>query len=196
MPINDTHQILLDHIPGLRAYIRSQIPEHLARELGVEDILQEFVRKILESLGSKGFSGIQNVRSYLYSAASSALLDKIRELKAKKRGGDKSNVKVADRESIADFIAQIAETRKSPSSEAALEEAEDWLKEAILKLPEDQQQAVQLCRLAGLSCEEAGRRMGKSGPAVNGLVRRALQALRDELRSPARFLSDVPTDVD
>jgi len=196
MPIVETHRILLEHIPGLRAHLQSQIPKRLAREIDAEDMLQEFVRKTLETQGSRGFDGVQNIRSYLYCAASSALLDKIREHGAQKRGGGRANLNVSDRESIADFLAQISGDGKSPSSEAAVHEAEHWMQRALLKLPDDQREAVQLCKLTGLSCEEAGRRMGRTRSAVSGLLRRGLQGLRVELRSPARFLSDVPTDAD
>ena len=52
------------------------------------------------------------------------------------------------------------------------------LAEALLRLPEDQRQAVELHHLQGLSLVEAGRCLGRSREAVAGLVFRGLKTLR------------------
>ncbi len=196
MPNADVVRILVEHMPDLRLFILPQIPKRFAHAFDVEDLLQEFAQKMLETRGSQGFEGINNIRAFLQWALSTSLLDKIREIKAKKRGGGKVAVHLFDRESITDVLAQMPVGGKSPSSESALDEAESHVHAAMLKLPKDQRQAVELCRINGLTCEEAGKRMGRTGPAIRGLVNRGMRSLRAELRSPARFLSDVPTDVD
>jgi RNA polymerase sigma-70 factor (ECF subfamily) len=52
---------------------------------------------------------------------------------------------------------------------------------ALAALPEDQQVAVHLHHLDGLSLVEVGKRMNRSKEAVAGLLFRALKRLRDDL---------------
>ncbi len=63
---------------------------------------------------------------------------------------------------------------------AALSRAEDRLRlaSALMQLPDDQRTALELRHMEGLSVAEVGRRMGRSVPAVTGLLYRGTKALR------------------
>jgi RNA polymerase sigma-70 factor (ECF subfamily) len=52
------------------------------------------------------------------------------------------------------------------------------LAEALLRLPDDQRQAIELHHLQGLPLAETGRCLSRSREAVAGLVYRGLKALR------------------
>jgi RNA polymerase sigma-70 factor (ECF subfamily) len=52
------------------------------------------------------------------------------------------------------------------------------LAQALLRLPDDQRQAVELHHLQGLSLADAGQHLGRSREAVAGLVFRGLKNLR------------------
>jgi RNA polymerase sigma-70 factor (ECF subfamily) len=55
------------------------------------------------------------------------------------------------------------------------------LAEAISELPDDQQTAIELHHLRGLTVPEVCERMKRSPAAVAGLLRRGLKALRARL---------------
>jgi RNA polymerase sigma-70 factor (ECF subfamily) len=56
------------------------------------------------------------------------------------------------------------------------------LAQAVEALPEDQRLAVQMRHLDGASVAAIAEAMDKTPAAVAGLLRRGMQALRDELR--------------
>ena len=75
----------------------------------------------------------------------------------------------------------LAADLTSPSERIDRQERLVRLADALAKLPEDQRNAVELKHLQGLSLVEAAGRMGRSVPAVAGLLQRGLKALRNDL---------------
>jgi RNA polymerase sigma-70 factor (ECF subfamily) len=75
----------------------------------------------------------------------------------------------------------LAVDHSTPSQRAARAEQLARLATALVELPEDQRQAVQLHHLEGHALAEVGRRMGRSKEAVAGLLFRGLRRLRDRL---------------
>ncbi len=56
--------------------------------------------------------------------------------------------------------------------------------EAMAELPEDQRTALELRHLRGLTVPEVCREMGRSLPAVSGLLHRGLKTLRSRMEEP------------
>jgi len=198
MPMREAHNRLLEHLPALRKHLMPKIPQRLRREIDVDDVLQDVLKYVLKLHGPSAFSGINNMRAYLKTAASSVLLDKIREFETIKRGGRNGNIQILhqhDQTSLVNLFDLVSDKRRTPSSEAAMREAETSIQLALTRIPEDQRTAVQLCHIDGLSHGEAARKMGRSAASVHGLLDRGLAGLRSELKSAARFLSDAPTDA-
>ena len=79
----------------------------------------------------------------------------------------------------------LAAEQSSPSQRVIREEQLLLLAGALAQLPEDQRQAVELHHLQGCPVAEAARRMGRSRPAVVGLLYRGLKRLRQLLDDPA-----------
>jgi RNA polymerase sigma-70 factor, ECF subfamily len=75
--------------------------------------------------------------------------------------------------------AWLAANETSPSQRAVRHEELLRLTEALAKLPDDQRRALELQHFEGCSVEEIGQRMGRSKPAVAGLLRRGLARLRE-----------------
>jgi RNA polymerase sigma-70 factor (ECF subfamily) len=69
----------------------------------------------------------------------------------------------------------------SPSNMAIQHEQSLLLAEAVSSLPPDQQTAIELHHLHGLTVPEICDHMGRSPAAVAGLLRRGLKALRERL---------------
>lgn len=57
------------------------------------------------------------------------------------------------------------------------------LAQALTSLPEDQQRAIELHHLAGSTVAEVGVQMGRSRPAVVGLLFRGMKRLRELLQN-------------
>ena len=69
----------------------------------------------------------------------------------------------------------------SPSQHAARQQWALRLADGLQGLPEDQRVAVELHYVGGYSLAEIATRMDRSKPSIAGLLRRGLQALRNEL---------------
>ena len=80
--------------------------------------------------------------------------------------------------SSARLEAWLAREESTPGRGAVLREQLSRLAEALLRLPDDQRQAVELHHLQGLTLAEIGRCLGRSREAVAGLVFRGLKTLR------------------
>jgi RNA polymerase sigma-70 factor (ECF subfamily) len=72
----------------------------------------------------------------------------------------------------------LAQDDPSPSDQVMLVEELNRLTAAVDRLPADQLEAVTLHHLQSLSLAETAARMGRTKPAVAGLLRRGLQQLR------------------
>jgi RNA polymerase sigma-70 factor (ECF subfamily) len=70
----------------------------------------------------------------------------------------------------------------SPSCMMMTTEAALALARAMDDLPESQRQAVQLRHIEGRSLDEIAEALGKTAPAVAGLLRRGLQTLRAQMQ--------------
>jgi RNA polymerase sigma-70 factor (ECF subfamily) len=80
-------------------------------------------------------------------------------------------------------LEQIAADQTSPSERAIRYEELLRLAHAVAQLPEDQRRVVELHHLKGLPVAEVAKLMGRSPPAVVGLLFRGLNKLRALLGS-------------
>lgn len=94
--------------------------------------------------------------------------DEIRKARAAKRGGGHDVALAAD----------VADEGPSPESQVARAEQLDRLAVALEAIPEAQRQAIASHYLANLPVAEVARQMGKTVPAVAGLLFRGLAAMR------------------
>jgi RNA polymerase sigma-70 factor, ECF subfamily len=88
-----------------------------------------------------------------------------------------------------DLIGLLSDHRSTPGRKVARHEGTQAIQIAIAALPDDQREAIRLRYLEGKSIEETAAEMGRTAAAVNGLVRRAKEGLRDSLEDSARWLS-------
>ena len=77
--------------------------------------------------------------------------------------------------------AWLAAEQSSPSVLAERQEEAARLAAALEPLPEPQREVVVLRHLHGWSLHDIARQLGKSTPAVAGLIHRGLKALRQQL---------------
>jgi RNA polymerase sigma-70 factor (ECF subfamily) len=82
--------------------------------------------------------------------------------------------------------AFLAAEQSSPSVRAERNEELQRLAEALEKLPESQRQAIELHYLQGQSLAEVAAHLGRTKPAIGGLLRRGLDALRASMNPKGR----------
>jgi RNA polymerase sigma factor (sigma-70 family) len=139
-----------------------------------EDLAQEVFVEVYQSVGS--FRGDASLNTWLYRIATTKALGSIRKAKAKKRfsflGRLFGEVDVPD---VADF--------EHPGVVLEQKEMAGVLFKRINELPENQRAAYTLAQVEGLSYQEVAAVMEMSVSAIESLLFRAKQNLKNSLRS-------------
>jgi RNA polymerase sigma-70 factor (ECF subfamily) len=111
------------------------------------------------------------------------LADALRGLgRAKRDVARERSIDQALEQSSARLEAWLAAEQSSPSQQAMRKERMLLLADALEKLPEGQRQAIELHYWQGWSLSEIAARLGRSTPAVAGLLQRGLKQLRQLLQ--------------
>jgi RNA polymerase sigma-70 factor (ECF subfamily) len=150
---------------------KPRIPGHLRAKLDVGDLLQEVRARILRAEASFEGRTEPEVRRYIRRTVETVTDETIRRFdQAKRRANREIQLPEA-----------LASDHTSPTQRAVRNELLDRLAEALAALPSDQRLAIELKHLEGLSLAATAARMGKTGPAAAGLLRRGLQTVRERL---------------
>jgi RNA polymerase sigma-70 factor (ECF subfamily) len=166
-----------------RGYLRLLAGERLGPglrgTLDPDDLVQQTFLKACQGRDSFRGEGPAQTRAWLRTILANAIVDHLRKSGAA-TGGDRSlDATVAGSSDPSE--RPLADPGSTPSHRASRKERDAILASALLRLPEDQRRAVELRHLRGRSLEEVAARMGRSVPAISGLVRRGLLALRADL---------------
>lgn len=99
-----------------------------------------------------------------------------------RRGGERvRSLEAGFDRSSARLAAFLMADQSSPSEGAIRAEEAVLLADALARLPDDQREALELRHFQGLSVSEVGARMGRTVPAVAGLLHRGSKALRSHM---------------
>jgi RNA polymerase sigma-70 factor (ECF subfamily) len=170
------------HLDGFREYLRLlarlQLRANLAGKIDLSGVVQQTLLEAYEARGSFP-SDVAQQAAWLRRALANNLTDEIRKLgsRGKQRVGELSLEQALEASSVR-LEAWLAREESTPGRGAIRREQLSRLAEALLRLPDDQRQALELHHLQGLSLVEAGRCLGRSREAVAGLVFRGLKTLR------------------
>jgi RNA polymerase sigma-70 factor (ECF subfamily) len=170
------------HLDGFREYLRLlarlQLRPKLAGKIDLSGVVQQ---TLLEAYRARDRFPRDAARqaAWLRRALANNLTDEIRKLgpRAKERVEEQSLERALEASS-ARLEVLLAREESTPGHRAVHREQLTRLAEALLQLPDNQRQAVELHHLQGLSLAEAGKCLGRSREAVAGLVFRGLKALR------------------
>jgi RNA polymerase sigma-70 factor (ECF subfamily) len=185
VPVSHLGQIL----DGFREYLRVLARLHLnARLAGKIDLSGVVQQTLLEAHQARDAFPSDEARqaAWLRRTLANNLTDEIRRLGSRRRGkAREQSLEQALEASSARLEAWLAREESTPCRGAAHREQLARLAQALLRLPDDQRQAVELHHLQGLSLADVGQHLGRSREAVAGLVFRGLKNLRT-------LLSDKP----
>ena len=185
-------RLLLDHYDRLARHIEPKIPASQQSLVGVDDILQKTFIQAFRDVHKFELHSAGSFVAWLKAIAENRLLDTLKALKRKKRGGDRLQVRppaVGPSSSVADLVELLSDRIDTPSRVMARREAVQAVQIGLAGLPDDQRDAVRLRYLDGATVEQTAAAMDRTPDAVRGLVHRAKQALRNTLGHSSRWLS-------
>ena len=170
------------HLDGFRVYLRLlarlQLRANLAGKIDLSGVVQQTLLEAYQACDSFPRVAAQQA-AWLRRALANNLADEIRKLGSRgKQPVAEQSLEQALEASSARLEAWLAREESTPGREAVHTEQLSRLAEALLRLPDDQRQAVELHHLQGLTLAEVGRCLGRSREAAAGLVFRGLKTLR------------------
>jgi RNA polymerase sigma-70 factor (ECF subfamily) len=167
----------------LRLLARLQLNPRLQAKLDASDVVQQV---ILQAHASRAqFRGRTEAEwlGWLRAILANALAAATRRFSAEARDLGRERSLEAELElSSSRLEGLLAADQSSPSERAVRCEELLRLAHAMNRLPEDQRRVVELHHLKGLPVADVAQRMGRTRPAVVGLLFRGLNKLRQLLR--------------
>ena len=169
----------------LRLLARLNLDPELRGKVDLSGVVQQTLWEANRMLADRGSAGEPDLPVFLRRLLANNLIDEARKARALKRdAGREQSLQAALEESSARLLALADQS--SPSARA--EHNEDLLRlaAALERLPQTQRLAIELHYLQGWPLPDVARQLGKTKPAVAGLLHRGLSALRAELSGEAR----------
>ena len=177
-------------------FVERRIPAALASEIAPDDVLQEvwvavFHGSHLAEVVRLGAIG--GLDTWLLTVTRRKLVDAIKKARCLQRGGGK-RIKgcgaAGKTNSQWDLLALMTSPQRTPSSEESAKEAASAIERALSFLPEDYREVITLHHLEGLPHGDVAIIMQRSGPAVRGLLRRGMRALRQQMGASSQFFNE------
>jgi RNA polymerase sigma-70 factor (ECF subfamily) len=169
----------------LRLLARLQLGPRLQAKLDASDVVQQTILHAHEQRSQ--FRGVTEAEwlAWLRVILANALAAAARHFSTRSRDLGRERSLEAELDlSSSRLEGLLAADHTSPSQRAVRAEELLRLAAALVQLPEDQRSVVELHHLKGLPVAEVAHRLGRTRPAVVGLLFRALKKLRTLLRDP------------
>jgi RNA polymerase sigma-70 factor, ECF subfamily len=164
----------------LRLLARMQLGSASRGDLDPSDIVQQTLLRAHEKADQfRGRTDAERA-AWLRTILATQIADALRRL-GRRQGDRVQSLESALEQSSARLDAWLASERSSPSRKLVDQETLLEMVRAMAELPEDQRTALELRHLKGLAVPEVCEQMGKSLPAVAGLLHRGLKKLREQL---------------
>ena len=166
----------------LRLLARLQLNPRLRAKLDASDVVQQTLLKAHEHRDQFRGSSEAELVGWLRTILSNTLAGALRQFGAAVRNVNREHSLEADlEESAARLEGWLAAAQSSPSERVMRCESLVRLAEALGQLPDEQRQVVELHHLKGWPVAEVADALGRTKPAVMGLLFRGLKKLRELL---------------
>ncbi|HVJ81754.1 MAG TPA: sigma-70 family RNA polymerase sigma factor [Planctomycetia bacterium] len=166
----------------LRVLAQTQVDPRLLPRLDVSGVIQQTLLEACQGPTADFSENSALEAAWLRRIFANNLADEIRKLKAEKRDiRREAPLAGALESSSARIEAWVAAEQTSPSEQAIRAESAQALAAALEGLPEAQRQALVLHHWHGWPLAEIAAHLGRSRPAVAGLLKRGLAQLRQTL---------------
>jgi RNA polymerase sigma-70 factor (ECF subfamily) len=167
--------------PYLVLLARMNLGQGLQGKLDASDIVQQTLLEAHRKRAQFRGQGEAELAAWLRQMLTYAIADVHRDFKRARRSITRERALAASIEGSSCQLEALAAQQSSPSERAVRYENMLRLAEALLQLPEDQRQAVELKHLRGLSVADIAGLLNRTETAVGGLLRRGMTRLRDLL---------------
>lgn len=186
--------LLERHGPAVRKGLAGRIPKRWQSVLSEDDVMQQTYADVARTIAQFESHGERSFAAWLARLAECNLLDALRTLKAKKRGGDRRQIepRAGGDDSVIALHELIGATSSTPSRHAAQKEAVGALEQALDQLPAIYRQVVVMYDLQGRSVEEVAGELKRSLGAVYMLRARAHDQLRGLVGTASKYWTHVP----
>jgi RNA polymerase sigma-70 factor (ECF subfamily) len=189
MPEFDDNKLLNDLIQGDPDAFEALITEYQDRVVNTcarfvnnlqdaEDVAQNVFIEVYQSVGR--FRSQSKLSTWIYRIAVTKSLDFVRKMTRKKRMGKVKRLFGLDSDE-AEMSIDPPDSAPTPLENLASSEQATLLTEALNTLPENQRMAIILTNYEQLSQAEVSKIMGNTVSAVESLIHRAKQNLRQKL---------------
>jgi RNA polymerase sigma factor (sigma-70 family) len=169
-------QLLEQHLPGLRAYVRLKAGRELLARESSSDLVQSVCRDVLENAARFRYDGEGAFRKWLFTTALRKIADRYEHFGRQKRDAAREQSTGGD-----DALLEACRGFYTPSQQAAAREDLERLEQCFRALDEQKREVILLSRMVGLSHAQIAVEMGKSEVAVRKLLSRALGELAERM---------------
>jgi RNA polymerase sigma-70 factor, ECF subfamily len=185
-PLSDDSQALERYRAYLHLLATLQLQRRLQAKVEASDIVQQ---TLVHAIGAwdqfRGKSEAEKA-AWLRKILAHQLANAFRNLRREKRDVRREqSIEASLEQSASRMGSWLAADQTSPSQDAIASERAVELANALADLPEAQCQAVTLHHFEGWTLGQVGEHLGRSPAAVAGLIKRALQTLRQHIQEEA-----------
>jgi RNA polymerase sigma-70 factor, ECF subfamily len=183
--MSDDLEQLVGALPRFRGYLRLlarlQMDARMQGILDASDIVQETLLKAQRAIHQFAGESDAELAAWLRRILANTLADAVRKLN-RGNGAPNRSLEASLEESSARIEGWLVAAAPSPSQLADRNEQLLGLARALEQLPSDQREAVEMKHLRGLPVAEIATQLGKTRPAIVGLLYRGLQRLRELMK--------------
>lgn len=164
----------------LRLLTRMQLNPRLRSKLDESDVVQQTVLEAHRCQGQFRGTSEGDRLAWLRQILANVLANFGRHFSTEGRDVQKErSLNAALDFSSSRLQCVLAADQTSPSGQAVRDEELNGLAQSLHQLPEDQRSVIELHHLQGLSVTEVAELMGRTRPAIAGLLYRGLTKLRE-----------------
>jgi RNA polymerase sigma-70 factor (ECF subfamily) len=175
-------QLLEQHRESLRRLAERQLQGRVGVRVAASDVVQQTFLEAHRNFNQFAGGGEAELASWLRRILQHNIAGVIRDHALLQKRSVRREQSLNDSQARPETPQEVAADQSSPSQRAIRGEDEDQLAQAMAALPTDQREAVRLRHLQGWPLERIATHMGRSVAATAGLIKRGMQALREEFR--------------